>query len=118
VLTTAPGTVYLISFWEQAGDGGGGNFNSGAQEFKALFDGVTLMDQSSTNGIVYTNYVFQAIATSASTTLEFDSRNDPSWNYLDEVVVTPITPVPEPSTIVLAGIGAIGLLFARRRFAG
>jgi hypothetical protein len=66
-----------------------------------------MFDQVTTTGIAYANYTYQAIATSTSTTLEFDSQNDPSWNYLDDVVVTP---VPEPTSFCLATAGLTALV--------
>ncbi len=112
VLNTTSGTTYNISFWEQAGSGGGGNFGPGTQEFKALFNGVPLLDQVTTTGIAYTNYTFQATATSNSTTLEFDSQNNPDWNYLDNVSVST---VPEPSVGFMAACALVSIAIFYRR---
>jgi hypothetical protein len=106
ILNTTPGTSYTISFALNS-DGLTPNF------FSAAFGSQTLLTQNdipATNG--YHIYTFNATATSALTTLAFGFRNDPGYLRLDDVHVNPRAPVnqtPEPGSLALLGMGAIGL---------
>ena len=65
----------------------------------------SLVDEASTQP-AYNPYSFNVSAT-GSDTLTIGIRNDPSWQALDDVSVTPT--VPEPGTLVLLGSGLVGL---------
>jgi hypothetical protein len=56
---------------------------------------------------------------SAAFTMTTSAFNAPSKNavgsFMQGFSVTPVTPVPEPSTLALAGLGGFGMLMALRR---
>jgi hypothetical protein len=82
-LPTAPGQLYLVSFWMVNYNGDGPN------EFLADWGTTTLFDQINmplTFGWTNMQYLVTAMAT--STTLEFGFRNDPYYFALDDVSVT------------------------------
>lgn len=109
-LATTVGQIYDISFY-YASDGSG----NGTEFLEADFGGTVLGSGAAFNynsGSAYIEYQFAATATSTSTILEFQERNDPSFDALDDVVVTPAAAVatPEPQSILLlltvAGLSA------------
>jgi flagellin len=111
-IATTVGTTYTFSFWMTTQ---GGGFNSGAPDhFAALFGGQTVLNLTDVaDPTTYTLFSFSVVATSSSTVVEFDSYDDPWFLFLDDVHVT-ASVVPEPSTIILFGVGACGLGLRRR----
>ncbi len=68
-------------------------------ELQVQWGGATVLDLMNSNSPGYTVYtVDDLLATSASTPLTFLGRDDPSFDGLDDVAVSP---TPEPSTLVL-----------------
>jgi hypothetical protein len=59
----------------------------------------------------FTEYTLTATATAASTNLSFDFENDDSYWSFDDVSVSP---TPEPSTYVLAGMALSALCLLKR----
>jgi hypothetical protein len=54
-------------------------------------------------------------STSTTATLQFSLASGNGYPVLDNVVVTAVAPVPEPASLALCGLGAIGLLLVVRR---
>jgi len=93
-LTTVVGQSYTLDFWLA-------NAAGGPNDFTAKIGGVTELHLVNAAAQPYTHYDFTFTATSASTPLEFDFRQDPSEWHLDDVSVvqtTGSTPPPPPPT--------------------
>jgi PEP-CTERM motif len=105
---TTSGTQYDLTFW-LANDSG-----ASPNEFDVLWNGVTVLSLSDAPVSNYTQYSLLVTATSSSSSLEFQYRNDDDFFRLDEVS---INVVPEPSTLslLLLGAAAAGASVLRRR---
>ncbi len=110
VITTTAGQSYTFSFY-LGSDGGTPN------DFTALWNGTAILSLSDTPATpgynpggppaaAYAFYSFTEVATGASTTIQFNSRNDPSYWAFDDVSVTA---VPEPPSLVVSAIGILTL---------
>ena len=107
------GQSYNLSFWF-ASDGGS------PADFSASIDSTTLLSIGPVvPGSGFTNYSFNFTGT-GSDTLSFTNRNDPAYNYLDNISVTQAIAVPEPGTLPLFATGLLAFFLLRRRknFAG
>lgn len=98
-LMTIPGMEYEFSFM-LASSGGYPN------EFRAIVNGVTLLNEVRGRGYSFTPYSFTFVADLLPTTIEFYARNDPGAFSLDNITVD-LTPVPEPSTLLFLGLGLL-----------
>lgn len=115
-LTTTPGQTYSLSFF-LANDSGTPN------EFRVDWNGATLLDQTGIGNQPYGAHTFVVKATGTTASLTVFERNDPGYLSLDDVTVAtgnvdggPPPKAPEPSSLVLIGVGALGLAsFARVR---
>jgi hypothetical protein len=97
--------------------------NNADDEFQAFFDSTSgtpllqILNSSAPQG--YTEYSYEVTAT-GSDSITFTATNGPNYFYLDDVSVvddgssTP-SPVPEPSSLILAGSGMLALFGAVRR---
>ena len=98
VLSTTAGHDFHLSFFLA-------NFGpapAGEADFRASWDGTTVFS-ASTFAFAYTQFSFVVPGT-GSDTLQFAGRNLPEFYALDDIVVTP---VPEPSTLSLVGLGML-----------
>ncbi len=125
-LATTAGQVYTIGFWANADNSNtvlvdfgptGGSITQVAS-FNIIANGFPSTAPLGNSGL-FTFYSVTALATSSSTdlTLTASSPNANTTVEIDDVSVTAgYAVVPEPSSLVLAGIGALGgMVFARRR---
>ena len=83
-LTTVVGQSYTLDFWLA-------NASGGPDDFTAKIGGVTELHLVNAAGQPYTHYTYNFTATSTSTPLEFDFRQDPSHWQLDDVSVVQVT---------------------------
>ena len=102
-LSTVVGQEYLFSF-SLAGDGATPN------TFSASLGGTTLLSLSDVPNTLPsgTSYSFDFTASSSSSALQFDVRDDSGYLYLTNVSVNAV--VPEPPTAASAGLGALMLI--------
>jgi PEP-CTERM motif len=103
-LGTLVGRFYTISF-DFEPDGGN------PSDFSATWGAQTLVNLTNPPASGYQLFSFSRLATSSSTTLAFNFRDDPGFLWLDSVSVS----VPEPGTMALLGIGMAGLWWRRRK---
>jgi hypothetical protein len=112
-LPTVVGDTYAVDFFFASGGEPG-------QELLATFGGTTVEDLVNLpqQAPTYTEYTQNVVATSTTTRLEFQGRQDPSWDALDDISVTDtsVAATPEPTT-ALTGLGAclFGLALLRRK---
>jgi hypothetical protein len=114
VLTTVAGQTYTLTFdYSQVEpDSEGGTPNELVVDFGS--DQVAdLVNLTNTNIITYS---YNVTASTNATELQFLGRQDPSYDYLDNVSVTlASTATPEPESLALFGTGIFGLLGVARR---
>ncbi len=82
-LQTVAGKQYTLSFWLA-------NNGAGTNDFTVKWNGATVMALANAPAQGYTQYTFTVTATGATSTLEFDGRQDPSSWRLDNISVTGI----------------------------
>ncbi len=94
---TASGQKYLISFWLNSSGNPFYPFTTTPNEFKTVWNGVTLMNATNFGQFGWINLQFIVKAVGPSTVLQFGVRDDNWYLGLDDVSVTPILP---PTMIV------------------
>ena len=118
-LVTTNGQTYTASFFYFPDDGT-------PNELDVYWNGsIVFTDVDDLGGQNYHQVTINGLqATSGTTRLEFFGRQDPAWLNVDDVCVdvagaacggSDVGGVPEPSSLVLAGIGVLGLAVFRRR---
>ena len=80
-IATTAGQTYTLSFWLQ-------NEASGTNDFKAIWNGQTLLSLTNAAQSGYTQYTYTVTATGGTTTLEFSAANGPSQWDLDNISLT------------------------------
>jgi len=105
-IPTTIGQTYTVDFWLSNDDSQGNNHMS------ASFGGVPLLALVNAPPFPYTHYTTNVTALSASSLLNFTFYNPPAYYYLDDVAVNV---VPEPGTLGLIALGALGLVGALRK---
>ncbi len=95
-----PGQHYTFSFWfASVGDN--------PSDFSASWDGTALLSLTNPNtGANWTQFSFDVVGT-GSDTISFAERDDPEYMALDNVSVSPVGTVPEPSSLLLLGSGLL-----------
>jgi flagellin len=107
-IPTIPGGTYDFQFWELS-DGGTPN------AFQASFGSNMVLNLTNDPAHPYQLFDFSVTATGSSTTVTFGFRNDPGFLSLDDVSVR-LTAIPEPSTLLLTGMGLLSVVpFVRRK---
>ena len=100
IATTASQT-YTLSFWLQ-------NEASGTNDFKAIWNGQTLLSLTNAAQSGYTQYTYTVTATGGTTTLEFSAANGPSQWDLDNISLTAngtsTTPPPPAAPVISSGV--------------
>ena len=96
-IATTAGQEYQLTFWLANDVNGQG---ATPNDFTAKWNGTSLLSVANAPQQGYTEYNYVVVATSSSTTLEFDARQDPSIWSLDNISVTPV------GTGVTIGTGA------------
>lgn len=103
-LATMAGGQYLVTF-RLSGDG------ADPSSVQVNFGAQSLLTQTNPVTTGFQLYSFVASASSASTVLSFQFRDDTSFMELDSVSVTA---VPEPATVAMLSLGVAVLLMRRR----
>ena len=92
-IATTAGKTYTLSFWLQ-------NEAADANDFKATWNGQTLVSLTNAAQSGYKQYTYTVTATGSASTLQFSARNDPSRWDLDNISLTASgassTPPPPP----------------------
>jgi len=111
-LATVAGGIYTLSFDYTPANGT-------PNELKGLFDGAVAFDYVNYASGTVSYSISGLVASGNSTRLMFLGRQDPSYNYLDNisVVQTGTASVPEPASwaLMLGGFGMIGGALRSRR---
>lgn len=104
---TTIGGKYTLSFE--------GLFNGDIpSSFSVTVNGTTPLSFVNPLTTVYQTFVLPFTAVSSSTTLAFSFRDDPGFEYLDNVSVTAAVPEPTTDALLFAGLGMIGFMSRRR----
>lgn len=105
-LATIIGKSYTFSFWVVS-DGASNN------TFAALIGGNSVYSETNV-GTTKSQHAVNFLATSNSTSIGFNIRNDPGFTFVDDVQFT-VTPEPSTYLLMASGLVLIGVMARRRR---
>jgi hypothetical protein len=110
-IATHSGPSYNIHLWLANPSG----FAAGT-EIQVLWGGSLVYSATDILGFGYREILIDPMATSALTTLSIGLRDDSFFLNVDNVSVRAVSPVPEPTTLLLllSGLG-VGAMLRRRR---
>lgn len=100
--TTTPGAFYTLSFFYQPTSAG-----TPMNEFRVLWNGSVIYDNL--NSISGGTFTFKEQATGISTTLRFEGRNSPAYDFLDNISVTAAAVPDTGDTLFYLTIGLVAL---------
>ena len=108
-IATIAGHVYEVSFWlADFLSNGDGNPDFQASFAGSLLTHLTPDNNHTTEIYPYTEYVYDVVATGASSALQFRFVNPPGYWLLDDVSVTDVTPEAS-SLVVWSVLGLVGV---------
>ena len=100
-VSTVAGQSYAIDFWLE-------NMGGPQNSFVVSWDGNALLSLDNSASFAYTEFQFTVTASTATTRLEFSGTQTPAPYELDDVSVVSVpSPVPEPATFTMFGIGVV-----------
>ncbi len=102
--TVTNGSSYVLSVWlNNSGQNGDDNM-------EILWEGTSLFNGSAPVG--WTNFSYNVTATSNASEVRIGGFDGPDFSFADNVT---LTPVPEPATFAVFGLGIAAAAFLRRR---
>ena len=122
-IATTIGTQYTLSFLSNNDLDNTGNDLDPGGSFSGQINGSTLFTAASiylstVNSWLTQSYNFTATTTSTAVELDLNFDSAAGNGYIDDISVTALSPVPEPSEWAAASVALLGLVYvAKRRFA-